>query len=197
MNKTVKLSAIAALVIGLSGALTGCAPTSTTTDIAASSSAVREAAIVCPERTPSDQDFIMINNNLNVDIKFFSEFGSDGCGDWSGGSNPTAYNGQVIPSGGNTGSLRLERKGAASWTTTFMLMTGNVIKTVSLMLERPSCPSDSVCDYNLWMLVGNQWKASGSLTLNDIDGSGSGGTVTLNSRTLTFTCKDKSQCPSS
>ncbi len=139
----------------------------------------------------------MINNNLNVDIKFFSELGSGGCDDWSGGSNPTAYNGQVIPTGGKTGSLRLERRGIASWTTTFMLMTGNVIKTVSLKFEQPPCPSETVCDFNLYMLVGNQWKTSGSVTLNDIDGSGSGGTVSLNSRTLTFTCKDKSQCPSS
>uniref|UniRef100_UPI002628405E hypothetical protein n=1 Tax=uncultured Aurantimicrobium sp. TaxID=1705357 RepID=UPI002628405E len=148
INSTSRFMGLFAGLTLVAMSLTGCAPTSTTTDSAASSSAVREAAISCPEQN-SDDEYIEIKNNLNVDIKFFSEL-SSGCSGWSGVSNPTTYNGTVVPSGGSTGLLRLEHSGNARWSTTFMLMTGNIITTIDLeYYKKLGCSSQGkICQYH-------------------------------------------------
>ena len=199
INSTSRFMGLFAGLTLVAMSLTGCAPASTTADPEATPSVVREAAISCPEQN-SDDHYIEIRNNLNVDIKFFSEL-SSGCRNWSGVSNPTTYNGTVVPSGGSTGLLRLEHSGDARWSTTFMLMTGNIITTINLEYYKQSGCSDQgkICHYYLRLWNGSSWSGGyASVTLNDIDGSGSGGIVSFDAfRTLTFTCKDKSVCPSS
>ena len=201
INSTSRFMGLFAGLTLVAMSLTGCAPTSTTTaDPKATPSVVREAAMTCPEKI-SDDNYIEIRNNLNVDIKFFSEL-STGCTGWSGVSNPTTYNGTVVPSGGSTGDLRLEVSRAdPRWSTTFMLMTGNIITTIVLEYRTEDGCSDKgkICFPDLYMWNGSRWTSgNASVTLNDIDGSGSGGIVTYDGLgTLTFTCKDKSACPSS